>query len=71
MSHNELFDMVCKTRGIAITILEMFEDMLEEKGIKIPDDDRVGDDGEAYLYGVTYANLEDQIVKLLCNYIDE
>lgn len=68
---NNLFDMVGKTRGIAITILEMFETMLEEKGIMIPDDDRTGEDEEACLYGATYATLEDQIVELLCDYIDE
>ena len=68
---NTLFDMVGKTRGLAITILEMFEDVLEEKGIKIPDEDRTGDESEACLYGLTYADLEDKIVDLLCDYIDE
>jgi hypothetical protein len=66
-----LFDMVGKTRGIAITILEMFENMLEEKGIMIPDEDRTGDDGEACLYGMTYGMLEDEITALLCEYVDE
>ena len=68
---NNLFDMVGKTRGLAITILEMFDNMLEEKGIMIPDEDRTGDEGEACLYGTTYADLEDQIVALLVDYIDE
>lgn len=69
--NNELFDMVGKTRGLAITILEMFDDMLEEKGIVVPDEDRTGEEGEAALYGTTYANLEDKIVELLVDYIDE
>ena len=67
----ELFKSVGKTRGIAIMILDIFEDMLEEKGIMIPDEDRKGDDGEACLYGGTYYELEDEITKLLCDYIDE
>lgn len=66
-----LFENLGKTRGIAITILDMFEDMLAEKGIKIPDVEREGKESEAYLYGTTYYDLEDQITELLCNYIDE
>lgn len=60
-----------KERKIAIMILDIFEDMIEEKGIMIPDEDRTGDEGEACLYGITYANLEDEIYSLLCEYIDE
>lgn len=69
--NNNLFDTVGKTRGIAIMILDMFEEMLDEKGIMIPDDDRTGAEGEACLYGTTYGNLEEEIVALLCDYIDE
>ena len=29
------------------------------------DEDRTGDESEACLYGMTYANLEDEIAKLL------
>lgn len=68
---NDLFESVGKTRGIAIAILDMFEDMLDEKGIMIPDEDRTGEESEACLYGMTYANLEDQIYELLCEYIDK
>lgn len=60
-----------KERKIAIMILDIFEDMLEEKGIMIPDEDRTGDEGEACLYGMTYANLEDEIYSLLCENIDK
>ena len=67
----ELFESVGKTRGIAIMILDIFEDMLEEKGIIIPDENREGKEGEACLYGSTYYELEDEITKLLCDYIDE
>ena len=66
-----LFERVGKTRGVAIMILELFDDMLEEKGIMIPDEDRSDDGSEAALYGVTYANLENQITEILADYIDE
>ena len=52
-------------RMIAIQILEMVEDMLEAKDITIPDEDRTGDETEARLYGMTYANLEDRITEFL------
>ena len=68
---SELFESVGKTRGIAIMILNLFEDMLADKGIQIPDEDREGDEDEACLYGSTYYELEDQITELLCDYIDE
>lgn len=66
-----LFETVGKTRGIAIMILDLFEETLEEKGIQIPDEDRTGADGEAALYGMTYGMLEDQITAILVDYIDE
>lgn len=66
-----LFETVGKTKGIAIMILDLFEEMLDEKGIQIPDEDRTGDDSEAALYGMTYGKLEDQITAILANYIDE
>lgn len=59
---------VGKHRGLAIRILDIFEEMLENKGISIPDEDRTGDESEACLYGMTYANLEDEIVTLLEQY---
>lgn len=67
----ELFESVGKTRGIAIMILDIFEGMLDDKGIIVPDEDREGDEDEACLYGTTYYELEDEITELLCNYIDE
>ena len=71
MDNDKWLESVGKTRGIAIMILDIFEEMLDTKGIIIPDEDRTGADGEACLYGVTYANLEDAIYELLCEYIDE
>lgn len=42
--------------------------MLENKGISIPDEDRMGNESEACLYGMTYADLENAIEELLSRY---
>ena len=68
---NPLFESLGKTRGIAVMILDIFEDTLADKGIVIPDDEREGDEDEACIYGSTYYELEDAITELLYNYIDE
>lgn len=60
-----------KNRGVAIRILDVFEEMLESKGISIPDEDRTGDVSEARLYGMTYADLENTIEELLRAYYPE
>ena len=65
----ELFEDRGKARGLAIMILDIFEDMLDEKGIMIPDDGRTGDEGEACLYGCTYGDLEEEITYLLDKYM--
>ena len=49
-------------------ILECFEDLLDEKEINIPSDDRDGDDGEARLFGGEYYELEAAIKDLLEKY---
>lgn len=59
---------VGKHCGVAIRILEIVEEMLESKGIMIPDEDRTGDESEACLYGMTYADLENAIEELLGRY---
>ncbi|MBR3794408.1 MAG: hypothetical protein IKK34_00065 [Clostridia bacterium] len=55
-------------RGVAIRILDIIEEMLENKGIMIPDEDRTGNESEACLYGMTYADLENAIEELLGRY---
>lgn len=57
-----------KHRGVAIRILDVFEEMLEIKGIPIPDEDRTGEESEACIYGMTYADLENAIEDLLSRY---
>ena len=60
-----------KHRGVAIRILDIFEEMLESKGISIPDEDRTGEESEAQLFGITYATLEDEVADLLKRYYDD
>ena len=52
-------------KQIATSILDYFEELLEEKNIDIPSDDREGADGEARLYGTEYYELETQIEDIL------
>ena len=53
------------THDEACAIVELFEDVLDEAEIMVPDDDRTGDDGEAALYGTTYGNLVDSVEEAL------
>lgn len=57
-----------KARIMAGTILDFFEDLLDEKGIDIPSSDREGRDVnefEARIFGTEYYNLEDKITEYL------
>ena len=54
-----------RTREFAISILDLFEDLLDKKEIDIPSEDRTGEEGEARLYGTEYFQLEDDVTKLL------
>ena len=56
-----------KLRPYANAICELFEDILDEHDITIPDedDDEKGEDNDARLYGMTYANLEDGVASIL------
>lgn len=69
MDYDSLADMMGAGYGkhskIAVEIVELFEDLLEEHGMMVPDEDRPGDEGEAPVYGCTWANLVDQIAELL------
>ena len=60
-----------KYRPYANKICDLFEDLLDEHGIDIPDDDREGYEEEAHLYGTTYYDLEDAISELLCKFASE
>lgn len=51
------------THDEAMLIVEMFEDILSEHGIKVPshEDDEREPDNEAALYGSTYSDLMDRV----------
>ena len=52
-------------------IIECFEELLDEKEIDIPSEDREGDDGEARIYGSEYYELEEKILYLLDKYEED
>ena len=52
-------------RESSVLILELFEQVLSKHNIMIPDEDRVGDDDEACIYGMTYCELEEGITSVL------
>ena len=54
----------------AHSILDLFEDLLDEKEIDIPSDDREGDESEARIYGSEYYDLEDKVNTLLDGFKD-
>lgn len=62
--------MTIKLREYSVEIVELFEDILEKHNIDIPDVDRTGDDSEARLYGMTYANLEDDVLEVLTSLVE-
>ena len=54
-----------KERELACNIIDLFEDLLGEKNIKIPSQDREGNEDEACIFGSEYYALEDRINELL------
>lgn len=64
-------DMEKRTRRVAMEIIEVFEDFLTERGIRVPtsdkemtDDDAL-DGNSAVIYGSDYGELEAAIVECL------
>ena len=59
--------MAIYTHDEAARILEMFDDMLRENGIKVPsaEDDERGEDNDAALYGMVYWDLLDAVEHVL------
>ena len=60
-----------KLREYSVDICELFEDLLEENDITIPDDERKGEPDEARLYGTTYADLEYNVLNILNELIND
>lgn len=65
-----------KNRELAANIIDLFEDLLDQYGIDIPNEDRdfekrnmteeeIEEAGFAHIYGADYYYLEDAIVELL------
>ena len=57
------------THDEAAHIVEFFEDVLDEYGIKVPspEDDERDSDNEAKLYGSVYWNLMDEVEERIIN----
>ena len=60
-----------KLREYSVDICELFEDLLEEHDITIPDEDREGRPEEARLYGNTYADLEYKVLNILNEFMND
>ena len=61
---------ISKNRKLAIDIIGIFEDLLLDYGIYIPDNARdENNEDEACIYGSTYYELEDKIVELIDAFI--
>ena len=60
------------THDEAALILEEFENVLEQYGIKLPspEDDERSDDNDAALYGSTYSDLLDFIENVLISILE-
>lgn len=55
----------------AYDILDLFENLLEEKDIDIPSDDRDDFGCESRLFGTEYYEMEDAIIRLLEKFKNE
>lgn len=64
-SEEVIDDIRMQSRLMAASIIDEFEELLEEKDIDIPNEDRTGHECEAHLYGSDYYALEDKISDIL------
>lgn len=60
-----------KLREYSVDICELFEDLLEENDITIPDDEREGEPDESRLYGKTYSCLEYDVLNILNEFMND
>ena len=60
-----------KLRQYSASICDVFENLLDNHGIKIPDDDRTGDGSEACLYGTVYSEVENSVTEILDSLVTE
>ena len=52
-------------REVAANICDLFEDVLDEHDISIPDENRQGDEDEARLYGKAHWEVEEKVAEIL------
>lgn len=56
-------------RKLAIKIIDKFENLLNKYDIKLPSDEREGNEEESSIYGKDYFDLEDEITDVLNKYV--
>lgn len=69
IQHLAIYNGELHIRHIAAHIADIFEYVLEDADILIPDDEREGDEDEACLYGCTYSDFEDGITEELAKIV--
>lgn len=55
-------------KHLSCEICNVFEDLLAEHDIYIPNEDREGDEDEACIYGTDFSDLEDSIIEILVKF---
>lgn len=53
---------VVNIRMYAATIIDVFENFLEKKGVSINNEDKVGDEGEAIIFGSDFDDIMSDIL---------
>lgn len=56
-----------ENRKLANNIIDKFEELLQKHNIKLPSDERTGEETEACIFGKEYYELEDIITEILDN----
>lgn len=59
------------TKEVAKDIVEVFEDLLEDNNISIPDIFREGNDDEARLYGQTYDGVMERVECMIIELVQD
>ena len=56
---------------VAAEVVRAFEELLTRKDIRIPSEDREGDDDEACLFGREFRELEERILEILSGAVEK
>lgn len=68
---NHIAEINRNIKDATVSIIDCFEDLLDENDITIPDDDRTGEETEARIFGTTYGDLESKIHHIIFIYTSE